>query len=162
MEINQIQINVKLTGRHTHSIEQVTFDAKNSKQNTSQPIEKVNQIITEDREEPGKENKENQTEATNFDTLRGKERIRVVEEIIEKFDGDCDKYRKIKQGENNEMFYSLNVLKKAKSEYLNSKGNCNWVDAITSSASTLQASIKGGKMSGKNTFPQINIKFYFF
>jgi hypothetical protein len=110
------------TGRLTHSKEQVTFDANNSKQNISQPIEKINEIITEDPEDPDKENKENQTEATNFDTkLRGKERIRVVQEIIEKCNGDCDKYRKVKQGENNEMSYSLYILKKAKSEYLNSK-----------------------------------------
>ena len=45
------------------------------------------------------------------------------------------------------MFYSLDILRKAKSEYLNNKVNNNWVDAITTSASTLQASLKGGKLS---------------
>ena len=73
---------------------------------------------------------------------------RNYKEIIEKFNGDCDKYRKVKQGENKEMFYSLDILSKAKSEYLNNKVNNNWVDAITTSASTLQASLKGGKLSG--------------
>ncbi len=74
-------------------------------------------------------------------------RIRVVQDIIENFNGDCDKYRKLKQGENNSLFYSLDTLRKAKSEYITNKGNNNWVDNLTKSASTLQASLKG-KLSG--------------
>ena len=156
-EKDQIQINVKLIGKHTHSIE-LALDANTSKQNSSQPTEIVNveesDKVTEtiNVQELDKDNNKYQPETSNFNKLCGKERIRVVKEIIEKFNGDCDKYRKVKQGETGTTFYSLAVLSKAKSEFIINKGNNNWVDALTTSASTLQASIRGGKLSGKALF----------
>ena len=49
--------------------------------------------------------------------LIGKERINVAKEIIEHYDGNCDRYRKTKLDQKGEgEFYSLETLKKAKSE----------------------------------------------
>jgi AAA+ superfamily predicted ATPase len=80
---------------------------------------------------------------TKLGPLRGKERMAIVKQIIENYDGDCDRFRKDKQGENNALYYSLDTLKKAKSQYLLNNSDYNWINALTTTASTLQASLKG-------------------
>jgi hypothetical protein len=155
-----MELKVILTGKHNHSNNSSsnnnpTVDEKdqNSTSNTSiKQKDTTNIIETEIHNEFLKETEIEEVPQINKDTklgpLRGKERLAVVKEIIEKYDGDCDRFRKDKQGENNALYYSLDTLKKAKSQYLLNNSDYNWINALTTTASTLQASLKGN-VSGK-------------